>query len=237
MITDPKQMQMEQRDWNYIMNSYMMRYLFMNKNQAPDEVVFPMFEYVVHPRQPGVHIPVLWVPSISAEAAAIAEDGAVVPETSEAVLKEIEERDREIERLKKEVESLQGHQDTYKPSDEEFAQIKKDIMQDGEGEALNNEGLTEEEQQHEAMVADLAPSTPPHSIDPAILAVPVDPEKIKLPEHPATGQSDQTYGRMGNDLIQAKRDMMQEPELDEAEQKPYEKQVVKSEDGDIEVKE
>lgn len=210
MIIDlkQKQLQVEPRDWNYFMTAYVRNYLFASKNIDPNEVVFPMFESVPHPLRQGVMIPVRWVPVISPEAIAITEDGSNVPEATAEQLDKLEEKDREIDKLKADLLALQAQPDkAYEPMPKEEPRFNG------------------------------APNTPSSESAPLIADEPVDPNTVKQPEHPATGQSDELYQRQGNDLLKAAKDMAQEPALDESKQKPFEKKVSKDDAGNIIVEE
>jgi len=103
--TDQKQMQMEQRDVNYILPAYIRNYLFQSKNIDPVEIVFPMFSSVPHPRKPGVTIPIRWVPEISPEAIEIAVDGAGVAEATEEEIAVKDEADDMRKEAKEAIES------------------------------------------------------------------------------------------------------------------------------------
>jgi len=104
--TDQKQMQMEQRDINYILPAYIRQYLFQSKNIDPDEIVFPMFSSVPHPVKRGVTVPIRWVPEISPEAMEIAIDGTVVSEATEEEIVAKDEEDEMRMEAKAEIETL-----------------------------------------------------------------------------------------------------------------------------------
>lgn len=99
-INDKNQMlEMEGRDWNYIMPAYLRSYLFYTKNVPPVEVVFPMFKTVKYGE---MVIPVRWVEPDSVEAIATATDTSNVAEATEAEIaqKDIEEKPPIVEQLK-----------------------------------------------------------------------------------------------------------------------------------------
>lgn len=72
-------MDMERRDFDFLLSAYMRSYLLESKSKAPKEVVFPLFQSVPHPYDEGIVIPVRYVKPGSAEAVDIEEDGSNVP--------------------------------------------------------------------------------------------------------------------------------------------------------------
>ena len=72
-------MEIEERDINYILQSYIRLYEFQTKNKLPNEIVFPMFSSVPHPTLKGIKIPIQWVPELSGIAVSIKEDGSNIP--------------------------------------------------------------------------------------------------------------------------------------------------------------
>tara|TARA_Y100000310_G_scaffold178571_1_gene178531 strand:- start:509 stop:1135 length:627 start_codon:yes stop_codon:yes gene_type:complete len=96
---------MEPRDFNYIMPEFLKSYLFYNKNTDPDRIVFPMFKSVAHPYKTGVNIPIDWVPMINPAAIEIAFDGQDIPEISPEEEAAIDAKDEEIAALKAELEA------------------------------------------------------------------------------------------------------------------------------------
>lgn len=105
-INDENQkLEMEERDWNYIMPAYLRSYLFYTKNVPPAEVVFPMFKTVKYGE---MIIPVRWVEPDSKEAVEVAADASNVAEATEAEIaqKDVEEKPpivEQVEQLTKEV--------------------------------------------------------------------------------------------------------------------------------------
>lgn len=70
-----KSLDIESRDWNYIMSAYIRSYTFHSKNQRPEKIVFPMF-------QSAEGVPVEWLPEISPVVTEIKQDGSNVPEVT-----------------------------------------------------------------------------------------------------------------------------------------------------------
>jgi hypothetical protein len=81
MIVNNKeqQMEIEERDWKYLMPAYLRQYLFINKGVAPVRAIFPMFKEI---KLGDVVIPVEFVPDSSDIAVAIKEDGKDVHEVT-----------------------------------------------------------------------------------------------------------------------------------------------------------
>jgi len=218
ILGEGNQMQMEARDWHYILGRYIRRYQFLNKGAIPDEIVFPMFESVPHPTKGQQPIPVRYVPEISPEAQAIAEDGENVPETSEEELTAIEVRDREIEELRKRVSEFEGQPDkAFEPMPPEESDAVKEAKAEAELQGVNPD--------EEAMRADIAPA--PENSD----------RKPIMPEHPAEGQPDDTYPKDPTMLTKVRSALRDDPDIDESAEKPFEKTVTRDEKGEPKVEE
>jgi hypothetical protein len=84
MITnvEGKQMEMEKRDMNYILTSYLRMYLFQSRNEDPDRIILPMFSEIPHPHRKAM-VKVVYVPENSPINAEIEHDGSNVPLTTE----------------------------------------------------------------------------------------------------------------------------------------------------------
>ena len=94
---EDKQMEMERRDINYIFPAYLKAYLFYNKNQTPDKIIFPMFSEVTID---GVKIPIEYVPELSNIAVDIKQDGADIPEVTSEKETELDMKDDAIKEIK-----------------------------------------------------------------------------------------------------------------------------------------
>ena len=102
--TENKSMDIEVRDWNYIMSAYVRSYMFYAKNKAPERVIMPMFQTVKN-LSTGEDIPVEYVPDISAIATEITEDGSNVKEATEEQIAVKDKVDDTIKEIKKVVEA------------------------------------------------------------------------------------------------------------------------------------
>ena len=100
-----KSMDMELRDWNYLMSAYLRSYLFHSSNVIPEKIIFPMFRQVKHPRE-DTFIPVEYVPDDSPIAIEVIGDGSNVPEATEEQIAEADRKDEEIGALKAEIKRL-----------------------------------------------------------------------------------------------------------------------------------
>jgi len=205
---DQKQMQMEQRDVNYILPAYIRNYLFQSKNIDPEEIVFPMFSSVPHPRKVGVTIPIRWVPEISPEAMEISVDGASVAEATEEEIAVKDEQDD----MRKETKAGLGLEPVP--------------------EADVTDGLTEEEQAYEAARADLTPA--PEEVSPARAAfADVAKEEPKAEPQPTTREIkgppsgpilppgtplDNMAPRDRGDQTRVAKDLRPEPDIDESKE-------------------
>lgn len=125
-------MDMESRDFNYILPAYLRSYRYYMQNEDPKEIVFPMFASVVSPS--GMKIPVRYIPPDSPMAEEIAKDGSnipeVPPEEEETVLvaageptaEEIalaQEKPPDAERFEEKDQAIKEATDTIKKSVEE----------------------------------------------------------------------------------------------------------------------
>ena len=108
MITniEQKTMEMEARDINYILPSYVRTYLFISKNEDPDRIIFPMFPSIPHPHKKGQTIPIEYVPYLGEVAVAIAKDGKDIAEVTPQQEAALDEKDDEIKRLRAQLGSI-----------------------------------------------------------------------------------------------------------------------------------
>lgn len=120
---DTKSVDLEQRDFNYILPAYIISYLFVSNNEDPEKIVFPMYPSVPHPRKPGVLIPIEYVAADSPVAVDIIEDSSNVAEATEEQVRQIDEKEDEIKKLKEEVAELRGEESGEPISAEELAKI------------------------------------------------------------------------------------------------------------------
>ena len=103
-----KSVDMEQRDINFTLPPYIRNYQFLNKNELPDKIIFPMFQSVnIQGADGKMHlIAIEYIAPDSSVAVEIAEDGADIPEITPAQEVVLDNKDEEIKRLKEEVAAL-----------------------------------------------------------------------------------------------------------------------------------
>jgi hypothetical protein len=98
-----KQMEMEPRDWKYVLQAYLIQYKSITKS-LPEKVIFPMFTSIEN-------IPVEWVPEMSEIAVTIIRDGSNIPEVTPEEEAAINQKDGMI----KEIKQLDIKQSDRKP--------------------------------------------------------------------------------------------------------------------------
>ncbi len=214
MITDTvqKQIQMEQRDVNYILPRYIVNYLFQSKNEDPVEIVFPMFSSVPHPTKPGVKVPIRWVPEISPEAMEIKVDGAGVAEATEEEIAAKDEVDEMRKAAKAAIEPApalsladeMGDEDAYpeelSPARAAFAEVAKE----------------EPPAEPEAEATEVPPPTSSPLTDvPTTREIKGPPSGPTLP--PGT-PLDNMAPRDRTDQTRVAKDLRPEPEIDESKE-------------------
>lgn len=108
MLIDDKNktIQIEPRDINYILPSYIKLYLFYTRGEEIKAIVFPMFSSVLHP-ETGEPVSIEWIPPTDPVAVSIIEDGKDVPEIAPAQEARLDAKDEEIKKLKKELADMQ----------------------------------------------------------------------------------------------------------------------------------
>lgn len=196
-----KSLDIEVRDINYILPAYIRSYLFYTHNEDPEKIVFPMFSAVPHPNKAGVTIPIEYVPLIDPAAIDIAQNGSNVAEVTPAQEAKIDEKDEEIKRLKAELEGL-------------ISASKTKVFEPGMTETAKK----------------------PDTKSKAKTAFKSEPPVGRVPKQPpggdiGAGSPDYGGSRDGRDLARAKSDMRDEPEVNEAEEKEFDKVVKRDEEG------
>jgi len=195
-------MDMEARDVNYILPAYVRVYLFESKNEDPEKIIFPMFTSVPHPTKRGVMIPIEWVPPLDPVAIEIADDGKDVAEVTPEEEAELDEKDELVKQLRKEISSL--------------------------GDQLSIARLDSESNQQSRTDAADTPSTS-EAVPPAYPdRVPNQPPGGDI--GPGTPLSDM-HQRDAADLPRTKLDLTEGPDVDEYEEKPFEKEVSRDSEG------
>lgn len=244
-----KSIDIEVRDINYILPAYVRSYQFYSKNEMPTKIVFPMFPSV---RVGDIEIPIEYISPLDPVAAEIAEDGKSVAEVTPEQEAILDEKDEENKRLRAEVESLTtneqgGEEGGTQIPEPEFVAVPEDEKV---------EGLTPEEESYELAKADLTPAPedlirqqeeaalPDESVSPAKAAF-AEPDKPAVPaiDHdripkqppggdigPGLGLSDM-HARDRRDQVQTARDLIEEPAIDESEEKDFDKEVKRDGQG------
>jgi len=224
-----KRMEMEARDINYILPAYVRSYQFHMKNELPTKIIFPMFVSV---RAAGVDIPIEWVPPLEPVAVEIAKDGSNVAEVTEEQEAVLDEKDKEIADLKAQVAELEttgrGGKEGGGTETTEAIPARPEV-----------EG-TPEQQVAEAEEIELGKPEPE---SPARTAFKVDPDPTHQPPPsripkaapggdigPGAGPSDM-HPRDRRDQARTARDLVEEPEIEGAAEKPFEKEIKRSDDG------
>ncbi len=234
--SDNKTMDMEARDINYILPAYVRSYQFYSKNEMPTKIIFPMFASI---RVAGIDIPIEWAPPLDAIAVEIAKDGDNVVEVTPEQEATLDKKDDAVESLKAEVAELtqtgrgeeeRGGTDSAEVSETELTELGLTPVPEEEV----TEGLTEEEQNYEAAVADLHPEF--HTDSPARTAF-AEPAPDRIPKQPPGGAippgqplSDM-HARDIQDQARTARDLLEEPELEGAPEKEFEKEISRDEQG------
>ena len=225
-----KSVDMEQRDINFTMPPYIRNYQFLNKNELPDKIIFPMFQSVnIQGADGKMHlIAIEYIAPDSPVAVEIAKDGAGIQEITPAQEVVLDEKDEEIKRLKAEVAALtptgRGGEDevggTTILSDEELAKLPNPI-----------DSLQIDVEKADGIVVTLD-SSPAR----AAFAETTSPEP-RIPKQPPGGDigpgqplSD-THPRDSRDQTMTAKALQPEAEIKEEEEKPFEKKITRDETG------
>ena len=243
-----KSLDMEHRDINYILPPYIRNYMFMNKNEMPEKIIFPMFASVM---AGGKEIPIEYIAAESPVAVEIAEDGAAVPEITPAQEAVLDERDEEIKRLKAEVEALTI---TGGRGEDEVGGTT-DVTPEEPAITPAPEDLVRQQEEYEAEHGD-APRRPEGSVSPAKAAfahaaeerietatpyaktaTELAKEAERIPKQPpggdiGAGQSpSDMHPRDARDQAMTAKALQPEADISEAEEKPFEKEIKRDEAG------
>lgn len=213
-----KQMEMEARDINYILPAYVRSYLFYSKNEMPERIIFPMFSSVM---VGSVEIPIEYVPPIDPVAVEIAQDGKDVPEVTPVQEAALDEKDEEINRLKTEISSLQS-----KSVDSPLKAIDEDETEEQTAARLEEEVGGKPEPVSKARAAFTVDGNPKHQPPPD--RKPNQPPGGDI--GPGLGPSDM-HARDRRDQARTKKDLAEEPDINEAEEKEFEKTVSRDKQG------
>lgn len=197
-INDENQkLEMEERDWNYIMPAYLRSYLFYTKNTPPVEVVFPMFKTVKYGE---MTIPVRWIEPDSEEAVAVATNASNVAEASEAEIaqKDVEERPSIAEQVKEITEEvltptpedlLRQQQETIQQLEDDTADKQLEVDTAPKEVSAARAAFAEEPKVEDTTAIEEVPTTPPPPnvvISEATQPPPQPPQPTPEPTAPAT---------------------------------------------------
>lgn len=232
-----KSMDMESRDLNYILPAYVRSYLFYSNNELPEKIIFPMFPSIT---VQGKEIPIEYVLPLDPVAIEIAEDSSNVPEVTPAQEAVLDEKDEEIKRLKEEVESLAKTPaipleaiDEKETEEHTAARLKEEVGGEPEPPSVSAARTafaeSTEQPKTEPEVAESVPLTTP----PPAQSLEVDRKPNQPPGGdigPGLGLSD-THARDRRDQARTARDLADEPDINEAEEKEFEKEISRDEHG------
>jgi len=222
---------MERRDISYILPAYVRSYMFYSKNEMPERIIFPMFPSVT---VQGKEIPIDYVPPLDAIAVEIAQDGADIAEVTPEEEAALDEKEDRIKELKAEVESL-----TQTERGEE--RLGGNQKQSGSNQASSQSSAQKGSKVSPARAAFATEEGDTTSKDKATQKAPKTPKASlkhdRQPKQPPGGDigpglplSD-THARDRRDLVRTARDLVDEPDIDEAEEKEYEKPISRDEEG------
>jgi hypothetical protein len=204
-------MDMEARDFNYILPAYVRAYMYYQKNELPKAIIWPMFRSVPNPLNPAETIPVIYVELESERAKDISQDGAEIPEATEEVIAKADEEEDRIKALTDKIEEL-----------EKELQERPDMFEI----AKNSVNIPEiEDIETESTIGN--PNFDINSLPPM-----KEGRTPKLPDHPAVGSPDGMQSRDARADSLIKKDLMIGDDLGEDESEvPYEKNISRDADG------
>jgi|TARA_Y100000310_G_C20697691_1_gene826914 hypothetical protein len=203
-----KSMDMEARDWNFIMPQYLKAYLYRSRNNLPKEVIFPMFTEVIDPNTQQ-KIPVRWIDPYSGVAQEIARDGRNVPEVTEEEEKVIDKVEETVAAAREEAVLPQPEAEpTPEPAVEE--QIQSEVKEEP------STATAKPSRPADKAFGDSKPPTYNVGTDqPPADRVPRGPER---PAEAGEQLSDMSPPSAERDQRLAQRDMADEPDINEDEE-------------------
>ncbi len=225
-----KSVDMEARDINYILPAYIRSYQFFTKGENPERIIFPMFPSV---KADGKDIPIEYVPPLDAIAVEIAEDGKAVAEVTPAQEAELDEKDEKIKGLQDEIKRLtEGEPETPLPDTpdeavEKAAEIGLKRVEDMSIESPAKAAFAKDAGEPKGTPIEIAKSHPGR--------LKVDPDR-KPRQPPAgdigTGQPlSDMHARDRRDQARTAKDLVEEPDISEAEVKDFDKTVSRDDKG------
>ncbi|KKK62615.1 hypothetical protein LCGC14_3002560 [marine sediment metagenome] len=228
---DNKSVDIETRDWNYIMPAYVRSYMFYLQNESPEKIVFPMFRTVRHPVT-GDDIPVEWVPEDSPIAIIIMEEGGIVKEATETEIALADEKDDEIANLRKQIADLEvvatpTPEDLLRQQEEDAISSEPEPEFSSVPEDEVTEGLTKEEQNYEAARADQHESPARAAFKDVPDREPKQPDTVIPPGSQLDGMGKRDKG----DQRRVARDLQVEADIDESKEKLFDKTLERDAEG------
>ena len=236
-------MDMEARDIDYILPAYIRSYLYYNKNKMPDKIIFPMFasvEITGDDRQ--VHkVPIEWIPEISPAAQDISKNGADVVEVTPAQEAKMDEKDEEIKRLKGELEAATAVVTLTERGTEKQPDTKEEVLV----HHVNKVASPTPSKQEPEIPAPLEATGIGKDIPAARKAfTEPEPKKKPSPAKPPREPKQPPGGDIGagqplsgmqprdsRDQKRTARDLLDEPNIDNAPEKEFEKEISRDDKG------
>lgn len=217
---DNRSMDIEQRDVNYILPAYIRSYLFYTKNELPDKIIFPMFDSV---KYAGKQVPIEYVPAIGEVAVEIQQDGSNVEEVTPEQEAQLDEKDEKIKKLTAELEALRASE-------------TKAVSEGLKTEETPTPATDTNESKPDVPPAKQAFAEPSPDKPVVVSTDPAAPKPVdRQPKQPPGGDigpglppSDMGK-RDGRDFTRVRQDLMDEPNVNEAEEIPTEIEKPKEE--------
>ncbi len=194
-----KSMDIELREINFIMDALTTQYLYLNKNQKPEVIIFPMYKEA---KTRYGNIPIQFVPDMSEIAQDIIRDGKDIAEVTPAQEAVIDKKDEEIKVLREELERLQAQPQRIETSEVEIGFIPP---------------VAELESKTEDAILRESPSG----------RVPKQPPGGDI----GAGSPDGMGSRDRRDLSRTRQDLLEEPTINEDEEKSFDKSITRDESG------
>jgi len=226
-------MDIEQRDISYILPAYLRSYLFYTKNEMPERIIFPMFPSI---KFGDIDVPIDYLPPIDPVVIEITQDGSGIPEVTEQQEAEIDTKDEEIKRLKAE---LAATKQTERGGEVVGGTAETRLG----GSALSDNilgGTVSTEQKATAKLPAVKSKARTAFATPATASPVLPNRKPKLPPGGDIGPGAPLSDMHPRDVRaekRMKRDLLEEPDIDESAEKEFGKDIARDEQGRPVVKE
>jgi len=234
--SENKSMDMEARDINYILPTYVRSYLFYSKNEMPSRIIFPMFPSV---KVGGVDIPIEYVHPLDKIAVEITEDGKDVAEVTPEQEAALDAKDNEIADLKAQIAKLETTPEAPAPEDITRQQQEDKIPDEPPppARAAFTEAAEERIETAGKFTGESVHKVEKERYEEKDRQIQEMSSAFRQPKQPPGGDigpgsslSDM-HPRDGRDQTRTARDLLPEPDIAEAEEKPFEKEIKRGEDG------